>query len=511
MALVHVQETPRWKKFFAFVGPGFLVSVAYLDPGNLQTDLQAGADHKYELLWIVLVGLTFALIIQSLSANLGVATGKHLAEHCKAEYPTPVNYCLWILAEVAVIACDLPEVIGTAFALNILLKIPMWSGVLLAGLNTLLLLGLQRYGIRKLEVVIGMLVMIVGGCFLAVLIHARPSPKEILTGMFVPKLKRKGATSDAIALLGALIMPHNLFLHSALVLSRKIPRTYDGIRRASKHFLIESGLALFLTFLINVAIVSVTGSMCSDPNISLENRAHCKDITLNSAAFLFKNALGNWSSKLYAISLLASGQSSTVAGTYAGQYIMQGFLDLKMKLWLRNLLTRCIAIAPSLVACIVGGSRGAAKLIIVASMILSFELPFALVPLLRFTSSQAKMGHHKNPIVINLVSWLLCCCLIGINLYFSSTTLIGWIMMSNQMPKIGSILTGVLAFITMLLYVSLLTYLTLKREKSAASSPTDLAMESINRTSGSRDERGSDLRSNIQRTNEFESDHIIRA
>ncbi|XP_059439379.1 metal transporter Nramp7.2-like isoform X2 [Corylus avellana] len=504
MAQVQLQETPRWKNFLGCVGPGFLVSVAYLDPGNLQTDLQAGADHKYELLWIVLVGLTFALIIQSRSANLGVATGKHLAEHCKEEYPLPVKYCLWILAEVAVIASDIPEVIGTAFALNILLKIPMWSGVLLAGLNTLLLLGLQRYGIRKLEVVIGVLVMVVGGCFFAVLLHVRPSPKGILTGMFVPKLEGKGATSAAIALLGALIMPHNLFLHSALVISRKIPRTYDDIRIASKHFLIESGLALFLAFLINVAVVSVTGSVCSDLNIFLENAAHCKNISLNSAAFLFKNAIGNWSSKLYAISLLASGQSSTVTGTYAGQYIMQGFLDLKMKVWLRNLLTRCIAIAPSLVACIIGGSQGAAKLII---MILSFELPFALVPLLRFTSSEAKMGHHKNPKPVSLVSWLLCCCLIGINLYFLSTTLMGWIM-SNKMPKIGLIFTGVLAFLTMMLYVSLLTYLTLKREKSAASS-TDLAMGTI-RTSGSRDERGSELSSN-QRTNEFESDHIILA
>uniref|UniRef100_A0A7N2LZC7 Uncharacterized protein n=2 Tax=Quercus lobata TaxID=97700 RepID=A0A7N2LZC7_QUELO len=207
MALVRIEETPRWKKLLGYVGPGFLVSVAYLDPGNLETDLQAGADHKFELLWIVLVGPSFALTIQSRSANLGVATGKHLAEHCKAEYPTSVNYCLWILAEVAVIAADIPEVVGTAFPLHILFKVPIWIGVLLAGLNTLLLLGLQRYGIRKLEGVIGLLVMVLGCCFFTVMVHAKPSAEEILTGMFVPKLNGPRATSDAIALLGALIMP----------------------------------------------------------------------------------------------------------------------------------------------------------------------------------------------------------------------------------------------------------------------------------------------------------------
>ncbi|KAM4117619.1 hypothetical protein ACB094_02G138500 [Castanea mollissima] len=477
MALVQIHGTPRWKKLLGYVGPGFLVSVAYLDPGNLETDLQAGADHKFELLWIVLVGLSFALTIQSSSANLGVATGKHLAEHCKAEYPTSVNYCLWILAEVAVIAADIPEVVGTAFAFHILFKVPIWIGVLLAGLNTLLLLGLQRYGIRKLEGVIGLLVMVLGCCFFTVMVHAKPSAEDILTGMFVPKLNGPRATSDAIALLGALIMPHNLFLHSALVISRKIPHTLDGIKSASKCFLIESGLALFLAFLINVAIVSVSGSLCSNPNISPETKAQCKNITLESAASLLKNALGNWSSKLYAISLLASGQSSTVTGTYAGQYIMQGFLDLKMEPWLRNLITRCIAITPSLVVCIIGGSRGAASLIIIASMVLSFELPFALVPLLKFTSSEAKMGPHKNSTTVSLVSWLLGCCSIGINLYFLSTTIIGRIT-SQQTSKAGSILTGVLAFPAMMLYASLLTYLTLKREKSTESSP-NLMMSTI--------------------------------
>ncbi|XP_043707957.1 metal transporter Nramp5-like isoform X2 [Telopea speciosissima] len=469
-SLVQIQETPTWKKLLGYVGPGFLVSVAYLDPGNLQTDLQAGADHKFELLWIVLVGLTFALIIQSRSANLGVATGKHLSEHCKAEYPKKVNYCLWILAEIAIIAADIPEVIGTAFALNILMKIPIWAGVLLAGLNTLLLLGLQKYGIRKLEMAIGVLLMVVGSCFLGVMVHAKPDPREIAIGMFVPKLMGNRAARDAVALLGALIMPHNLFLHSALVISRKVPHSFHGINSACKYFLIESGLALFLAFLINVAVVSVSGSVCSKPDLSFQNKAHCNNITLDSAAFLLKDGLGNWSSKLYALSLLASGQSSTVTGTYAGQYVMEGFLDLKMQVWSRNLLTRCIAIVPSLVASIVGGSSGAGSLIIFASLILSFELPFVLIPLLRFTSSKTKMGYHKSSLMVTLASWCLGLCSIGINLYFVGASLMDW-MMSNQMSKLGSFFTGILIFPIMMVYMAMLAYLTLKRETAPAESP----------------------------------------
>ncbi|RWR92348.1 metal transporter Nramp5-like protein [Cinnamomum micranthum f. kanehirae] len=477
MALVQISETPRWKKLLGFVGPGFLVSVAYLDPGNLETDLQAGANNRYQLLWIILVGLSFALIIQSRSANLGVATGKHLSEHCKAEYPKLVNYCLWILAEVSVIAADIPEVIGTAFALNILFGLPIWAGVLLAGLNTLLLLALQRYGIRKLEVAITVLLLIMGGCFFAEMAHAKPNATEVLMGMFVPKLKSDRATRDAIALLGALIMPHNLFLHSALVMSRKIPQSVHGINSACRYFLIESGVALLIAFLINVSVVSVSGSVCSDHDLSSSNKALCKDITLNSAAFLLKNVLGKWSSTVYAISLLASGQSSTVTGTYAGQYIMQGFLDLKMRPWLRNLLTRCIAITPSLVVSIIGGSTGAGRLIIIASMILSFQLPFALIPLLKFTSSKAKMGLHRNSLLVTAASWVLGLFMIGINMYFLSTSLLGWLT-HNHLPRATSVLAAAIVIPGMIIYIGMLVYLTFKKETAVTSSPP-LAMNVV--------------------------------
>ncbi|XP_072969349.1 metal transporter Nramp5-like [Typha angustifolia] len=484
-------KEPGWKRFMAHIGPGFLVSLAYLDPGNLETDLQAGANHKYELLWVILIGLIFALIIQSLAANLGVTTGRHLAELCKSEYPKYVKIFLWLLAEIAVIAADIPEVIGTAFALNILFPIPVWVGVLITGMSTLLLLGLQRYGVRKLELLISMLVFVMAACYFGELSYVKPPAKEVLKGLFVPTLKGTGATGDAIALLGALVMPHNLFLHSALVLSRKTPPSVRGINDACRYFLIESGFALFVALLINIAVVSVSGTVCSAANISPEDADRCGDLTLDSASFLLKNVLGKSSSTVYAIALLASGQSSTITGTYAGQYIMQGFLDIKMKKWLRNLLTRCVAIAPSLVVAIIGGPSGAGRLIIIASMILSFELPFALIPLLKFSSSKTKMGPHKNSIYVIIVSWILGLCIIGINIYFLSTSFVGWLIHSSSLPKFANVLIGIIVFPLMAAYIIVIIYLTFRKDTvvtfTAPSDASQTEMEAgINRHDGNK-------------------------
>ncbi|XP_010063941.2 metal transporter Nramp5 isoform X2 [Eucalyptus grandis] len=407
--------------------------------------------------------MIFALIIQSLAANLGVTTGKHLAELCKVEYPPLVKYCLWLLAEVAVIAADIPEVIGTAFALKILFHIPLWAGVLLTGCSTLVLISLQRYGIRKLELLIAILVLALAACFFAEMGYVKPPTSKVLKGMFIPKLSGNSATGDAIALLGALVMPHNLFLHSALVLSRKVQRSVRGINDACRYFLIESGFALFVAFLINVSIVSVSGTVCSSDNLSKDNASRCDNLALDSAAFLLKNVLGRSSSTVYAIALLASGQSSTITGTYAGQFIMQGFLELKMKQWKRNLLTRCIAIAPSLIVSIVGGSSGAGRLIIIASMILSFELPFALIPLLKFSSSATKMGPHKNSIFIIVISWLLGAGLISINIYYLSTGFVDWLI-HNSLPKIANIFIGILVFPLMAIYIIAVIYLTFRKD-----------------------------------------------
>nr|AXZ95674.1 natural resistance-associated macrophage protein 5 splice variant [Theobroma cacao] len=408
-------EKPGWRKFLSFVGPGFLVSLAYLDPGNLETDMQAGANHGYELLWVVLIGLVFALIIQSLAANLGVSTGKHLSELCKAEYPVLIKYCLWLLAELAVIAADIPEVIGTAFALNILFHVPVWAGVLCTGLSTLLLLSLQRYGIRKLEMLIAVMVFVMAACFFGEMSYVKPPATGVLKGMFVPKLSGQGATGDAIALLGALVMPHNLFLHSALVLSRKVPNSVRGINAACRYFLMESGFALFVAFLINVAVVSVTGTVCLADNLSSEDQDRCSNLTLDSASFMLQHVLGKSSSTLYAVALLASGQSSTITGTYAGQFIMQGFLDLKMKKWVRNLMTRSIAITPSLIVSIIGGSQGAGRLII------------------------------------------------GINVYYLSTAFVGWLI-HNDLPKVGNVFIGIIVFPLMAIYILSVIYLTFRKD-----------------------------------------------
>ncbi|KAG2663373.1 hypothetical protein I3760_16G025900 [Carya illinoinensis] len=354
-------------------------------------------------------------------------------------------------------------VIGTAFGLKILFHIPLWAGVLFTGLSTLLLLGLQRYGVRKLELLIAVLVFVMAACFFAELSYVKPPAADVLKGLFIPKLKGQGATGDAIALLGALVMPHNLFLHSALVLSRKIPTSVRGINDACRYFLIESGFALFVAFLINVAVVSVSGAVCSDNSLTDDDSDRCSDLNLNSASFLLKNVLGRSSSTIYAIALLASGQSSTITGTYAGQFIMQGFLDLKMKTWARNLMTRCIAITPSLVVSIIGGSSGAGRLIIIASMILSFELPFALIPLLKFSSSTTKMGPHKNSTYVIVISWILGVGLIGINIYYLSTGFVDWLI-HNSLPKVANVFVGILVFPLMVVYILAVIYLTFRKD-----------------------------------------------
>ncbi|GLT41395.1 hypothetical protein SLA2020_154620 [Shorea laevis] len=457
------QKPPGWRNFLLHVGPGFLVAMAYLDPGNMETALQAGGSYGYELLWVVLIGMIFVLIIQSLAANLGVTTGKHLSELCKAEYPRNVRYCLWLLAELVVIAADIPEVIGTAFALNILFKLQVWIGVLCTGLSTILFLSLQRYGVRKLEALIAVLVFIMGGCFFGEMSYVKPPADAVLKGMFVPNLSGQGTTGAAVALMGAIVSPPNLYLHSALVLSRKVPNSTPQINAACRYFFIETGFALFLAFLINVAIVSVPGTVCSASNLSQDDQNKCNNLTLDSASFLLKNVLGKSSSILYAVALLASGQSSSITGTYAGQFVMQGFLDLRMRGWKRNLLTRGIAIVPSLLAATIGGAQAAGKLIIIASMIMSFELPFTLIPLLKFSYSNNKMGPHKNSLVVIVISWILSLGIVGINVYYLSTDFVDWLI-HNRIPTVGKAFIGILVFPLMAIYILAIFYLTLRKD-----------------------------------------------
>ncbi|OAY71497.1 Metal transporter Nramp3 [Ananas comosus] len=437
---IIIPEKNGWKNLFAYMGPGFLVSIAYIDPGNFETDLQSGAQYKYELLWIILVASCAALIIQSLAAKLGVVTenismtGKHLAEHCRTEYPKIPTFILWILAELAVVACDIPEVIGTAFALNILFKIPVWSGVLITGLSTLMLLLLQQYGVRKLEFLIAFLLFLMACCFFIEFGYAKPNPSEVLKGLFVPELKGSGATALAISLLGAMVMPHNLFLHSALVLSRKVPQSVHGIKEACRFYTIESAFALTVAFLINVCIISVSGAVCSSENLDLEDQRNCGDLDLNKASFLLKNVLGSWSSKLFAVALLASGQSSTITGTYAGQYVMQGFLDLRMTPWIRNLLTRTLAILPSLIVAIIGGSSAAGKLIIIAS--------------------------------ISALTWIISTFIMVINTYFLVTSFVK-LLLHSGLRTASVVFSGMFGFLGMLIYVAAILYLVFRKNRKS--------------------------------------------
>ncbi|KAL2900976.1 Metal transporter Nramp5 [Bienertia sinuspersici] len=364
------------------------------DPPSFSNSKHLDAPDQ-KLLWVILIGLIFALIIQSLAANLGVSTGKHLSEHCKAEYPLIVKYCLWILAEVGVIAADIPEVIGTAFALNILFHIPVWVGVLITDKEV----GNAHSSISADN----------GACFFGEMSYVKPPANELVKGMFIPKLEGQGATADAIALLGAL--------------------------EACKYFLLESGFALFVAFWINVAIISVSATVCSSNNLTQQEANQCSDLTLNNASVLLQNVLGRKTASIfYGIALFASGQSSTITGTYAGQYIMQGFLDLKMKSWMRNLVTRCIAITPSLIVSIIGGSAGAGKLIIISSII--------------------------------IVCWILGLGIIGINIYYLITAFVGWLM-HNNLPKVCNVFVGIVVFPLMAIYILSIVYLMIRKDKVA--------------------------------------------
>lgn len=462
---VAVPEKGGLRKLFAYVGPGFLVAIAYIDPGNFESDLQAGAKFKFELLWVLVIATIAGTIIQSLASNLGVVTGRHLAEHCRAEYPAKANFILWILAELAIVASDIPEVIGTAYALNMLFHLKLWLGVILTGFSTLIFLALQQHGVRKLEVFISFLVFTIASCFFVELHYAKPSFNEIIYGLVVPRLRGDGAFGIAISLLGAMVMPHNLYLHSALVLSRKTPRTVQGIKDGCKYNLVECSFALLVSFGINVAVVSVSGAVCNSKTLSAENQVSCSDLDLNRAAFLLRNSLGNWSSTLFAIALLASGQSSTITGTYAGQYVMQGFLELKFAPWIRNMLTRCVAIVPSLVVSIIGGSSGAGKLIIASSMVLSFELPFALLPLLKFTSNIVKMGPHVNSKKIASLTWVLGTGIILINMYYLSSEFFHWIHTST-MHRFGLWVTGIFGSCCLFAYAGFICYLALRTDRT---------------------------------------------
>ncbi|GAM26349.1 hypothetical protein SAMD00019534_095240 [Acytostelium subglobosum LB1] len=402
----------HFRTLWAFTGPGFLMSIAYLDPGNLESDIQAGAAGGYQLLWVVWWSTVIGLWLQLLAAKLGTATGRHLAEHCRDYYPKTARILLWIMTELAIIGSDIQEVIGTAIAINILSNghIPLWAGVLITAADTFTFLMLENYGIRKLEAFFCSLISIMAITFIVEYIISKPDQLQVFEGVVFPLCSKKNVTM-AVGILGAVIMPHNIYLHSALVLSRDIDRKDSRqVKIANKYFAIESGIALFISFIINLLVVSVFA-------VGFQG---VTDIGLATAATYLAEKYGQAAKYIWAVGLLAAGQCSTMTGTYAGQFVMEGFLNLRIKPWKRLMITRCTAIVPAIAVAILSQSH-LDSLDEWLNVLQSVQLPFAILPVLFFTSREEVMGQFKNHWLNNICVQFLSLMIIGINIYLIIT------------------------------------------------------------------------------------------
>jgi len=401
-----------WRKFGAFAGPGYLVAVGYMDPGNWATDLAGGSAFGYTLLSVILISNMMAMVLQSLAAKLGIVTGLDLAQACRERYSPPVRMALWVLCEIAIIACDLAEVIGTAIALQLLFGLPLVWGVCLTSLDVLLILVLQQYGFRKLEAFIVALLIIIAGCFAFELAFSSPSLSAIASGL-VPRseiVANPAMLYIAIGILGATVMPHNLYLHSSIVQTRRFDPSSSGKREAVRFATIDSSIALSLALFINAAILILAAA-----TFNVAGRTDVAEI--QSAYELLAPMLGvGAASTLFAIALLASGQNSTLTATLAGQIVMEGFLNLRLPAWQRRLLTRLIAIVPAVIVASLYGVSGTAKLLVLSQVILSLQLPFAVVPLVNFTSDRTMMGEFVNTRWLKTIAYLISTIIIGLNL-----------------------------------------------------------------------------------------------
>jgi manganese transport protein len=400
-----------WRKLGAFAGPGYLVAVGYMDPGNWATDIAGGSAFGYTLLSVILLSNIMAIVLQSLSAKLGIVTGRDLAQACRDHYSRPVGFMLWFLCEIAIVACDLAEVIGTAIALQLLFGLPLVWGVCLTALDVLLILMLQQRGFRYLEAFIIALLLIIAVCFIYVLILARPDMQAVLGG-YVPSpeiVTNPAMLYIAIGILGATVMPHNLYLHSSIVQTRAFDRTPTGRREAVRFATIDSTVALMLALLINSAILITAAAA-----FHVAGRTDVAEI--QEAHQLLAPALGAAAaSTLFAVALLASGQNSTITATLAGQIVMEGFLSIRLPGWLRRLITRLLAIVPAVIVAVLYGESGTAKLLVLSQVILSMQLPFAVIPLVHFTSDKAKMGEFANPQWLKFGAWTIAAIIVALN------------------------------------------------------------------------------------------------
>jgi len=419
---ISVARLGFWRKLFAFSGPGFLVAVGYMDPGNWATDIAGGSRYAYQLIFILMLSNLMAILLQTLAARLGIVTQHDLAQACHAHYSRRTNIALWILCEIAISACDLAEVIGSAIALNLLFHLPLVWGVCLTATDVLAILYLQRRGFRYLEAVVVCLIATIGLCYLIEIVWVNPSFVGIARG-FVPTTQiftDREMLYIAIGILGATVMPHNLYLHSSLVQTRAIERTRQGLRTAIRYNFIDSTLALNFAFLINAAILIMAAG-------TFYRHGMNQVAEIQDAYHTLSPLLGvPLASFLFAIALLCSGQNSTLTGTLAGQIVMEGFLNLRLAPWLRRLITRLIAIVPAIICVVFYGQRGTARLLLLSQVILSLQLSFAVVPLVQFTSDRNKMGEFVNPAWVKVLAWLTAVAIAGLNAYLLVLTFRAW-------------------------------------------------------------------------------------
>ena len=387
----------------AFSGPGMMVAVGYMDPGNWATDLAGGAQFGYALLSVVLISNLMAILLQHLSVKLGVVAERDLAQACRDHFGRKTSFALWVLCEIAIAACDLAEVIGSAIALNLLFGIPLVWGVIITAADVLMILALQSKGWRAIETIVAGLVFLIGGCFIYEIVASRPDLPEMLRG-FIPTTQivvNPGMLYIAIGILGATVMPHNLYLHSAIVQTRDYPRDDTGKRVAIRYATADSTIALLFAFFINAAILILAAA-------TFHETGHQNVAGIEDAYELLTPVLGaSLASTVFAVALLASGQNSTLTGTLAGQVVMEGFLDIKLRPWMRRLITRLIAIIPAVIVAAMYGASGVNKLLILSQVILSLQLSFAVVPLVWFTSSKIKMGRFVNAPWLIATAWII--------------------------------------------------------------------------------------------------------
>ena len=422
-ASVGVSRSPfAWRRLLAYLGPGFLIAVGYMDPGNWATDIAGGARFGYTLLFVIMASNLMAVLLQSLSLKLGVATERDLAQLCRESYGARASFVLWIMAEVAIAACDLAEVVGSAIALQLLFHIPLFFGVLITSADVLLLLFLQRWGFRKLEALVIVLIGTIFALFCIQMVMSRPEYGAALGSFFVPSLSiafNPSMLYISIGILGATVMPHNLYLHSSIVQSRNYPRTPEGKREAIKLANIDSAMALTLALFVNAAILIVAAAV-------FHRSGHFEVAAIQDAFKLLSPLVGAaGASTLFAVALLASGQNSSITGTLAGQVVMEGFVHMSVKPWLRRMITRSLAIVPTLIVVAVTGERGTENLLILSQVILSVQLSFAVIPLVMFTGSRARMGEFVNARWLQGMAWFTAVIIVALNAWLLVETFMG--------------------------------------------------------------------------------------